>query len=408
MFNNEKKTVLPTILLAVFFGAVAGGVFGALAANGTLTHWAAVAIPSLATRQSAQSVNTASLSVEEESATINVVDDAAPAVVSIVETKALPEVLGNTGSPFNSFFFGAPQQQQGNSEPQVVGRGTGFLISKDGMILTNRHVVADAEAAYTVILNSGEEYDATVLARHPVYDMAIVKIEGESDFPKLELGDSDSVKVGQTVIAIGNALGEFRNTVTRGIVSGLGRTVTAGDGRGSAETLENVIQTDAAINQGNSGGPLMNLAGQVIGIDTAVSTEGQLVGFAMPINQAKNAIESVQKNGKIVVPFLGVRYTVIDDQVKKANDLSVDYGAILVKGQSADALAVVPGSPADKAGLVENDIILTLNDEKITADHSLSNILAQYSPGDTVTIHYLHDGEEKDASVVLAEREEDQ
>lgn len=403
----EKRPILLTVLVSLFFGAIAGGIFGVLAANGTLTEWAGAVIPSIATKESARQVNTHAVAIEEDSATIDVVKEASPAVVSIVETKAIPEIVGGGLSPFD-FFFNTPQRgtENGEGQRQETGRGTGFIISQEGLILTNRHVVSGEDADYTVILNNGKEFVAEVLARHPVYDLAIVKITSEEALPTLELGDSDSVKIGQTVIAVGNALGRFQNTVTRGIISGLGRTVDAGDGRGNFETLEDVIQTDAAINQGNSGGPLVNLAGQVIGVNTAVSTEGQLVGFAIPINQAKRAIESVQESGRIILPFLGVRYTLVDEQIQKLNELPVDYGAVIVKGRAEGALAIVPGSPADKAGLVENDILLSINGEKITKKKSLSRILAQYAPGEVVTLKYLHDGEEKTVEVELAERGE--
>ncbi|MFA6511588.1 MAG: trypsin-like peptidase domain-containing protein [Patescibacteria group bacterium] len=402
---EQKSSLTIVIFISLIVGALSGGVFGVLAGNGTLEDWVAV-LPGFDVQESAQSVNTQAIALEEESATVDVVEAASPAVVSIIETQAIPEVFGGT-SPFDSF-FGVPQTPQSTEDGQrrETGRGTGFVISSDGLILTNRHVVSEESAEYTVIMNTGDEYTATVLARHPVYDLAIVQIEAEGELSYLELGESESIKIGQTVIAIGNALGQFRNTVTRGIISGLGRTITAGDGQGNYETLEDVIQTDAAINSGNSGGPLMNIAGQVIGVNTAVSSEGQLVGFAFPINQAKQAIESVQETGRIILPFLGVRYTVVDEQVQKLNDLPVDYGAVIVKGRTDDQLAIVPGSPADLAGLVENDIILEINGEKITNEHSLSSILAQYAPSDVVTIQYIHDGETLTKDIELAERAE--
>ncbi|KKS93059.1 MAG: protease Do, partial [Parcubacteria group bacterium GW2011_GWE2_43_12] len=177
---------------------------------------------------------------------------------------------------------------------------------------------------------------------------ALVQIQ-DKNLPAVRLGDSDSVQIGQTVIAIGNALGEYRNTVTKGVISGIGRNVVAGDNRGSSEQLEGVFQTDAAINPGNSGGPLVNLQGEVIGINTAINSQGQLIGFAIPANEAKRMIDSYEKYGRIVRPYLGIRYVLVTPELAKANKLEVDYGALLIKGQTTTDLAVVPGSPADKA-----------------------------------------------------------
>jgi serine protease Do len=317
-------------------------------------------------------------------------------VVSIVVTQDLSKYY-NENSPFN-FFFNYPQGEQ------EVGAGSGFIVSSDGLIVTNKHVVSTTEAEYTVVLNDGTTYDAEVLAQDPTNDIAVVKVEA-SGLPVVELGDSDSIQIGQTVIAIGNALGEYSNTVTRGIISGLSRTVTAGDQYGALETIENTIQTDAAINPGNSGGPLLNLAGQVIGINTAISQEGQLIGFAIPSNEVIRDVESVQSSGRIVRPFLGVRYVLVNEAIKEANNLTVDYGALLVRGETAADLAVVPGSPADKAGLEENDIILEIDGVKINEDHSLAGLLAKYNAGDEITLKVLHDGQEKTVKATLTESE---
>ena len=217
------------------------------------------------------------------------------------------------------------------------------------------------------------------------------------------MGDSADLKVGQSVIAIGNALGEFRNTVSTGVISGLARSVTAGGAGIGSEQLLNVIQTDASINPGNSGGPLLNIAGQVIGINTAMAQGAQNIGFAIPINEVKNTIDSVKKNGKIVRPWLGVRYVIINKAIADANKLSVDYGAIIVRGQNQTDLAVIPGSPADKAGLVENDIILESNGQKITEANPLANLVAKLKPGDEITLKVLHQSKEKTIKVRLEE-----
>ena len=349
--------------------------------------------------------------VEEESATIEAVKSVSPSVVSIVVTKDLRALyeFRRRGFPFDDFFFGFPGFFEPTPEipegKQQIGGGTGFVISSDGLILTNRHVVDDSEAEYTVLTNDGKEYTAEVLARDQILDLAVLRIEPEGELVPAALGDSDSLRIGQTVIAIGNALGEFRNTVTKGVVSGIGRNIVAGGG-GMVERIEAAIQTDAAINPGNSGGPLLDLSGRVVGVNTAVSDRGQLIGFAIPINEAKRVIDSVTQYGRIVRPFLGVRYILLNEQIAKANQLDVDYGALLVRGQRRTDLAVIPGSPADKAGLEENDIILEVDGEKITESYSLARALSRYRPGDRITLTVWHDGETRTVEIVLDEFKE--
>jgi serine protease Do len=341
----------------------------------------------------------------QEETIIKVVNEVSPAVVSIIITKNLPVIEKYYYNPFGPLFpeFQIPQYEQKGTKPQEVGGGSGFIISADGMILTNKHVVLDKEADYTVLTNDGKKYPAKVLAIDPVQDVAIIKIEG-NNFPVVKLGDSDKLQIGQTVIAIGNALGEFRNTVSVGVISGLERNITAGGG-GFVETLEDIIQTDAAINKGNSGGPLLNLRGEVIGINTAIAEEAQNIGFAIPINKAKKDIESVKKSGKIIYPFLGVRYVLIDEEVQKDNNLPVNYGAWIQKGEGGEK-AVWPGSAAEKAGLRIGDIILEFNGEKITTQNSLAKIIMKYNPGDKVTLKVLRGDEEKIMEVTLGERTE--
>lgn len=350
--------------------------------------------------------------VEEESATISAVEKVKPAVVSIVVTKELQKYY-RSGPPFNDSFFRNffdyydinDQQKEIETETQKIGGGTGFIISSDGMILTNRHVISQNNADYTVITNDGNEYKARILAVDSVNDVAVVKIDA-SDLPTVEFGDSGSLKEGQTVIAIGYALGEYDNSVTKGVISGLNRSITAGGyGGTNRENLENIIQTDAAINSGNSGGPLVNLAGQVIGINTAVDFSGQLIGFAIPINDAKEDINSVKDNGKIVKPYLGVRYVLLNEDIVAENSLDVDYGALVVRGEGEGQLAVIPGSPADKAGIVENDIILEIDGKKIQKGNDLSKMIAKYKVSDEIKIKLWHKGDEKEITVKLEERE---
>nr|MCW1892225.1 PDZ domain-containing protein [Candidatus Uhrbacteria bacterium] len=213
-------------------------------------------------------------------------------------------------------------------------------------------------------------------------------------------GDSDKIEVGQTAVAIGNALAEFRNTVSVGVISGLSRSITAGDGMGSSERLDGVIQTDAAINPGNSGGPLLDLDGNVIGVNVATAG-AENIGFALPANTVKTVAAAVQKDGKISRPYLGIRYIPIDADLKKRNTLSVDYGVLVVRGDQISDLAVVPGSPADKAGIVENDIVLTIDGEKIDETHALATLLRKKNIGDTITLTVLHKGSEKTVDVKL-------
>jgi serine protease Do len=239
------------------------------------------------------------------------------------------------------------------------------------------------------LLNDGTEYSATVIARDPLEDFALVKINKTGLVP-LILGNSDNLMLGQTAIAIGNALGELQNTVSVGVVSGLHRNITAYDTTGEPTTLTDLIQTDAAINQGNSGGPLLNLNGEVIGVNVAMEQGAQNIGFAIPISKIKGIINQAISTGKISVPFIGIHYTIIDKDLMKEKNLSVDYGALIGKGANNDP-AIVKGSPAEKAGLKENDIILSINNIKITAQNSLSSIVRRFNIGDKVKLEVLRD-----------------
>lgn len=343
--------------------------------------------------------------ISQEDSVVAAVKKASPAVVSVIVTKDLPVMEQYFINPFGGDFWGfqIPQYRQKGTEKKEIGGGTGFMISSDGMLVTNKHVVEDEQAEYTVLTNDGKKYPAQVLARDSLNDLAVLKIE-EKNLPVLKLGDSDKIEIGRTVIAIGNALGEFRNTVSIGIVSGLKRSVTASGMASGAEQLQEVIQTDAAINPGNSGGPLLNLQGEVIGINTAMAQGAENIGFAIPINQAKKSIESVKKNGKISYPWLGVRYVLITEELKKKNNLSVDYGALVSRGEKQEDLAVVPGSPADKAGIVENDIILEVGGVKINQENTLAVLVQKRQIGEEITLKILHKGEEKTVKVKLEER----
>ena len=349
-----------------------------------------------------------------EQAIIDAVQKASLAVVSIVISKDVPVIEQCPYNPFSDlpqefqqfFNFGGgtqfSQPCQKGTKKQDIGGGSGFIISSDGLIITNKHVVSDTSADYTVLTNDGKKYSAKVLARHPSLDIAIVKITA-SGLPMIELGDSSNLKLGQTTIAIGNALGEFRNTVSAGIVSGLARTLTVSDSSGGgSETLDNVIQTSAAINPGNSGGPLLDLSGRVIGINTAMVSGAQNIGFAIPINVARKSIDSVITSGEIKVAYLGVRYVMLNSEIAKNHNLSQETGA-LVKGD-ANSFAVEKDSPADKAGLKEGDIITKIDGQNVDKSNSLASIIAQKNPGDTTSLTILREGKEMTVSVTLTER----
>jgi len=346
--------------------------------------------------------------VTDEQRVIDVVGEVSPAVVSIIATKDLPVVGECMVSPFgNDDFFGqffpelrVPQLCERGKEKRQISSGSGFFVRPDGLLVTNRHVVNDTDAEYTVIVNDGRRLKATVLARDPLQDMALVKVSGK-DFPFIKIGDSKNLLAGQRVIAIGNALGEFQNTVSVGIISGLNRSIQATTSGGAVENLNGIIQTDAAINPGNSGGPLLDLSGKVIGVNVAIAQGSQNIGFALPINSVKSAIESVKSTGKIIRPYLGLRYLVINAQIKEKNNLTVDYGVLVKAGASADELAVIPGSPADKAGIVENDIILEIDGIKLDDKTNLASVIRGKSVGQIINLKILHRGEEKNISVTL-------
>ncbi len=408
--SPKTKIILTTATIAlvvgIIFGSLAGAITGVLSTDYLLPWFEQtfnLSLPGIS-----QNGVPSRIQVVEESATVDVVQEASPAVVSIVITKELSTYYSSAPSfPFDFFGFDWPffQPEEDEDAPTVkqeVGGGTGFIISDDGLILTNKHVVADEDAEYTVVLNDGTQYEAEVVGQDPFLDLAVVKIEA-SDLPILELGDSDNIQIGQTVIAIGNALSEYRNTVTKGVISGINRRIVAGDRSGGSEVIEEAIQTDAAINPGNSGGPLLNLAGQVVGVNTAVSQRGQSVGFAIPINSAKRIVESIKEHGRIVRPWLGVRYMIINDAIAKENNLSVNYGALIVRGRNPGDIAVIPASPADKAGLLENDIILEIEGERVDEEHPLAVLIAQYNPGDNIKLKVLSKGEEKTVIVTLEE-----
>ena len=325
-----------------------------------------------------------------------------PAVITIVVSKDLPKVGGFYFLPFGEKDFVVPKFEKGKEKTRIGG-GSGFIVSEDGYILTSQHVVSDQEADYAVVLEPTKTYPAKVIARDPISDIAILKIK-DKKFPFLELGDSDKIELGETVVAVGNPLGEFHDTVSSGIISGMSRVITAFSGfTTQVAQLRGLIQTDAAINPGNSGGPLVNMEGKVIGINTAMVMGAQNIGFAIPINYAKKDLEEVRKYGKIKRPFLGVKYIVLNKEISKAHKLPVDYGALIIRERFGEQ-AVVENSSAAKAGLKEYDIILEVNGEKITEKEPLGNILQKYKIGDELQLKILRDKKELLIKVKLEEK----
>lgn len=412
------------LILVVVIAFVVGGIAGSFVPYALQNAWGNVSAVLRDTQTGSRNSATSTIKnqsglmsegFDEETAVTDLVKKANPAVVSIKISKNISQsnsVEPDIIFPFNGFPFQLQLPRQDNTaqpsadtdqnQLQQIGGGSGFIISSDGLIVTNKHVVSDANAVYTVVGSDGKEYPAKVLARDPVLDVALVKIEA-TNLSTLSLGNSDQLQIGQSVVAIGYALAEYGNTVTKGVVSGVGRTVEAGDGMGSSEVIEQAIQTDAAINPGNSGGPLLDLKGEVVGINTAVSSQGQLLGFAIPINSLKKSISSVQTTGKIVRPWLGVRYVAITSELVQQNNLPITYGNLIQRGQTTDELAVVPGSPADKAGLVENDIIIAVNGVKLEDQNSLTTEIGTYNVGDEITLTIMRKGKQQDVKVKLEE-----
>ena len=334
--------------------------------------------------------------VTEESITIDTVKKAAPSVVTVAGT-AIQTSPGQNASPFDPFNFSFPGSQgqlPDQQQPQSIG--SGFIIGTDGLIVTNKHVVADTGEKYQVITNDEKKYDVKKIYRDPLNDIALLQIDLNqnpgTNLKPLTLGDSTNLQAGQYVIAIGTALGEFRNSVTTGVISGLGRGITAGSAyEGSVERLDNVIQTDAAINPGNSGGPLFNSSAQVIGVNTAVSQSGQNIGFAIPINVIKDSLNNFNQTGKFDRPYLGVAYKIITKDLAVMNDLP----------QGAYVQEVVQGSAADQAGVQQGDIITKIDGQQINETDQISTIIAKKKIGDTLTISLNRNGDTKDVSTTL-------
>src|SRR3989338_5797299 len=342
---------------------------------------------------------------------INAVRSVMPAVVSIAVTKDLEEIAADLPEEFytldpreqamlESRLRQAPKDEHGRIK---MGGGSGFFIDKSGTILTNKHVIADPKAIYSVITSDNKKYETKILARDPINDVAILKIEAKNS-PMVEMATAKNLELGQTVIAIGNALGEFQNTVSTGVVSGLSRFITAmTDFAGHQEKLRGLIQTDAAINPGNSGGPLVNLDGCAVGINSAVVFGAQNIGFAIPIDQAKKDLEEIKKYGRIRRPFFGVRYMILNKNLQKKFRLPIDHGALIMNEGMPGDMAIIPGSAADKAGLQEYDVILAFNNKEITEEETLEDVIASCQIGDEIGMEILRQGKKLQKKIVLEE-----
>jgi len=332
--------------------------------------------------------------VSEESVVIDVVEKVSPSVVTVGIVQDRPVFEYDPFDPFG--FFQAPRQRSTQREEADIG--SGFIVSGEGLIVTNRHVVDNADASYKIITSDNTSYEVENVYRDPANDIAIIKINpsagsGQALKP-VEMGDSDSIKVGQLVIALGTPLGEFRGSATKGIVSGIGRGITAGSPfEGVAEQLDNVIQTDAAINPGNSGGPLVNSSGQVIGVNTAVASGAENISFALPINLVKDALDNFRKTGSFDRAFLGVSYRMVTRQLSIMNNIP----------EGAFVLELVEGSSADDAGIQREDIITHFDGQRIQGDDGLAQLINKKKIGDRVVVRIWRDGEEKELTVQLGE-----
>jgi serine protease Do len=381
-YTGNSKAVI-YFLSAIFFILLSflSGIFGAYLVVGDISEGGQVG----------ERISNVTIT-NEESPIIEVAENVSPSVVSVVITQMVPQYR-------NFGIWGLQREQVGETERQV-GAGTGFIISDDGLIITNRHVVEEDDAEYTVILNDGTEIEAEVMARDSVLDIAILKVDGSDiDLTPVNLGKSSELKVGQSVIAIGNSLGEFSNTVSTGIVSGLGRTIVASDqsGRG-VQRLRDVIQTDASINPGNSGGPLLDINGNVIGVNVAVAQSAENIGFSIPIDSVMPIVDSVLEFGEIRRAQLGVRYIEVNELLAEQRGLDANYGALLEGTENSPA--VLEGSAAAEAGLRAGDLVVDINGVELK-ESTLAEEIQKYNVGDEISISYYRNGELIEVDVIL-------
>lgn len=347
----------------------------------------------------------------EDKQIISTIKKVMPAVVSIVISKHLADIQKEIPPELYPFLPGGPNGPHLNIPPDLIDRnnmvkiggGSGFIVESNGIILTNKHVIMDSKAEYTVLTDDGRNFPAKVLSRDPINDVAIIKIEAEN-LPTVRLGNAADLDLGQSVIAIGNALGLFKNTVSLGIVSGLSRSISAqADPNSPPQEMRGLIQTDAAINPGNSGGPLVDGKGLAIGINAAIVFGAQNIGFAIPINAAHRDLNDLKKYGRIRRPLLGVRYLTIDDNLQARMNLPVDYGA-LITGEAPDGHGVLPRGPAAKAGLREKDIILECDHKKVDRDHPIQDFLENMDVGQKIDLLILRGERKFNVLLTLVER----
>lgn len=373
--NNGRERLAGIALLIILSGSFgfAGGYFGDQASN----------VEKVTTEVQKQTINNESQLITQ------IAKDVGPSVVSV----------NVTSSGVRRSITG------GTRAVEQASAGTGIIIDKKGIIITNRHVIPEGINSVSVTLSDGTELeDVEVIGRtndNDTLDIAFLKVKDTKgkELKPAKIGDSSTVEVGQSVVAIGNALGQFQNTVSSGIISGYGRSVEAGD-ETSSETLQNLFQTDAAINQGNSGGPLVDIDGEVIGINTAIAGNAQNIGFSIPINDVKGLIASVKKDGKLLRPYLGVRYITLNDSLAAQNNLETKRGAYVNSSDPAQP-AIVSGSPAEKAGIKSKDIITKVDGDTIDERNSLISLLGKHSVGDKISITVVRDGKAQQLDVTL-------
>ena len=374
-----SRILIGLIILAISFG---GGWLGA-ASYGNDSDTRAIAEQKKVVTSTANLVSSIAGMVGESVVSVNVTSQ-------------------STSSSYGGFFgFGyGPYTQE--------SAGTGVILSSDGLILTNRHVVPAGTTDVSVTLSDGTVLEKVkVIARtnaRDTLDIAFLKVENDEGKKLIaaKLGDSSKMQVGDAVVAIGNTLGQFQNTVTSGIISGYGRSLVAGDeSGGGAENLDDMFQTDAAINQGNSGGPLVNMNGEVIGINTAIASDAQTVGFAIPINNVKGLIDNVKKSGKLERPYLGVVYVMLTDDIAQEYNLGVTRGAYIPKAADMGSQTILKDGPAAAADIQEGDIITKVDGEKKKKKSSLLSVLSKHKAGDNVELTIVRGSDTKTVNVKL-------
>jgi len=386
MKKSKKIFLIIAILFIILVSTLGGAIADRFLNFNLLNHW----FPSQENNTTPQIVEQKILN--EESIVIDIAERISPVVVTVGINKTQKINTFNPLDPFS--FFDIPTTKEEKIEQDI---GSGFVVDKEGLIITNKHVVDDSQAKYRIITKDNQTYEVVKIYRDPANDLAILKINA-NNLPTAVLGDSSKLKAGQFVLAIGTALGEFRHTVTTGVISGLGRGITAGSVfEGYVEQLDDVIQTDAAINPGNSGGPLLNSLGQVIGVNVAIVQGAENIGFAIPINTVKDMLQNFRETGEFSRPFLGVRYAMITKEAAILNE--VPEGAYVVE--------ITSGSLADKAGIKEEDIIIELDNQEVkSVKGGLATIIGQKKVGEKINIKIWRNGETIELIVELREAEE--